>query len=438
MAMIFLSMAKQYPRTRYGIFRKHGTVIMRTIWQTFRKVALDMGMVEGLDYRMHRSQSERYWEIVTEYVDGKPDWDSSSQIWFADLDETKDPDFNKVKGLELTSAGIDEANEVSRGAFDIVSSRVGRENRNGEPAFVLCTCNPADNWVRDAFYTPWVKDEMPARFLFIPSLPEDNPHNSVDYLASLHAMPVQFRRRYVEGNWDYVDDANALFPNHVLDRMTVEHVPTTGIKRIGVDISREGTDKTVFAFYIGDTLVDLYEPDIDRSEASPISDLIADELILYMKKKNNVGYQNVWIDAVGNGGGVVDSMRRRKRYVNSFKSGERATDLHKDETPKYDMLRSQRYWEMAQAAQLGTYKVWSGCPWYEELKRDLLAHTYEITDKQVLVESKSKMKKRLGRSPDFSDAAMMGWQPGDIDKSGEVETLGSYDEMFDDDDSDWR
>ncbi|WP_285250241.1 hypothetical protein [Pseudarthrobacter sp. fls2-241-R2A-168] len=298
------------------------------------------------------------------------------------------------------------------------------------------TCNPADNWVKDTFYTPWIKGTLPADFAFIPSLPKDNPHNSQDYQDALDRMPPQFKKRYVEGNWDYVDDSNALFPNHVIDRMLVENLPKSGLKTIGVDVSREGSDKTVFSLFIGDTLSDLLEPDVDRTDKAPISDLIADELILYMKK-NEVGYQQVWIDAVGNGGGVVDSMRRRGYYVNSFKSGEKTTDLHEDGTPKYDMLRSERYYKMAQAGQQGTLKIWKHVPFLEDLRRDLLAHTYEVTDKQFIVESKSKMKKRLGRSPDFSDAVVMGWRGAVPEGANEISTGGSWDDLYKDSDEDF-
>lgn len=386
-------------------------------------MAFEYGLIEGQHYKVNCS--EMYWEFT-----------NGTQIFFLELDETKDPDFNKVKGLELTAAGIDEMNEVVKEGWLIVGSRVGRENQHGEPQFVLGTCNPADNWVKDTFYTPWLKGELPADFPFIPSLPKDNPHNSPDYLEALDRMPMQFKKRYVEGNWDYVDDSNALFPNHVIDRMLVETVPKTGLVTVGVDVSREGSDKTVFALWLGDTLIDLLEPDIDRTHTAPISDLIADELILY-NKKHKVAYQYEWIDAVGNGGGVVDSMRRRGYYVNSFKSGERSEDLHEDGTPKYDMLRSERYYKLARAGQEGRAKIWKHCPYLEELRRDLLAHSYEVTDKQFIVESKSKMKKRLGRSPDFSDAVVMGWREPLVEGANEVSMGGSWDNLYKDSDEDF-
>lgn len=438
-AMIILSIAKRFPRTRHGVFRKNMTVIKRTIWQTFKKVAFDMGMAEGLDYRVNRQ--DMYWEIAADYnSDGSPNWETAPQIWFMELDETKDPDWNKIKGLELTDALIDEANEVQRDAFTILGSRIGRENKPREEdgvvptAFMLLTCNPSDNWVKDDFHDPWVKDELRPPYLFIPSLPEDNPHNSPEYLAALHAMPLQFRKRYVEGNWDYVDDSNALFPNRVIDRALVSELEPVTDRRIGVDVAREGTDKIIFALIEGDTLTDLYEPDIDRSEDSPISDLIATELILYMKR-NNVGYEFVTVDAVGNGGGVIDACRRQEYFVKSFKSGEKATDAFPDGTPKYDMLRSERYWKLAQAMDSGQFKIYAKTPNLEELRKDLLAHTYEIKDKVTMVESKEKMKKRLRRSPDFSDAVVMGWRPkASSQGSGEVELYGSYADWFKDED----
>lgn len=418
LAMVFLSMAKQFPRSRYGIFRKNMSVIKRTIHITFKKVAREMGMVEGRDFTINRT------DMVWEFTNG-------SQIWFMELDETKDSDFNKAKGLELTAAGIDEANEVVKEAFHIVSSRVGRENRNGEPQFVLLTCNPSDNWVKDLFYTPWVKDELAAPYLFIPSLPHDNPHNNAEYLAALNGMPLQFRKRYVEGNWDYVDDSSALFPNRVIDGAMTE-TPGKGDITIGADIAREGGDHNVFALLQGGVLTDLYEPDIEISDEAPILNQTADELMMYAARNGITKDQayKINVDAVGLGAGVVDNCRKRGWFVTSFKSGSASLDLDRDGKPKYDMLRSERYFKLSQAMQEGKFHIYAKTPALEELRKDLLAHTYEVTDKQFVVESKKSLKKRLHRSPDYSDAVVMAYQPEIANNGDEVVTIGSYESWF--------
>jgi hypothetical protein len=55
-AMIFLSMAKLYPGTRYGVFRRNMTALKRTTYQTFRKVSLEMGYF--LVHRQLRADEE--------------------------------------------------------------------------------------------------------------------------------------------------------------------------------------------------------------------------------------------------------------------------------------------------------------------------------------------------------------------------------------------
>lgn len=49
-AIMFLSMAKLHPATRFGVFRRNMTALKRTTYQTFRKVAFEMGLEEKVDY----------------------------------------------------------------------------------------------------------------------------------------------------------------------------------------------------------------------------------------------------------------------------------------------------------------------------------------------------------------------------------------------------
>lgn len=195
LAIIFLSLAMSYPKTRYGIFRKNRSVLYRTTYQSFVEIAEQM----HLTYRENRS------ELSWTFANG-------SQIWFVELDETKDRQFNKVRGLELTAAGIDEANEVVEEAYIHVCGRVGRQNTdNGSgvpPAFVLLTCNPSQNWVKELFYNMVTDDK---KHIFIRSLPSDNPHNSPEYLAALDEMPDWYRIPNVLGDWDYVMTEGALW-----------------------------------------------------------------------------------------------------------------------------------------------------------------------------------------------------------------------------------
>src|SRR4051794_25182305 len=61
--------------------------------------------------------------------------------------------------------------------------------------------------------------------------------------------------------------------------------------------------------------------------------------------------------------------------------------------------------ETARPRSRRTRRTWKSCA------RELLAHTFVITDSQIIVESKAKIKKRLRRSPDYSDAVVMAYRP---------------------------
>jgi hypothetical protein len=140
-------------------------------------------------------------------------------------------------------------------------------------------------------------------------------------------MPPGFRIRYVEGNWRYINDPNALFSMRLIDQMTVDHLPKSGRRTPGNDVAREGDDNNVFSLIIGDTLADLAEPKVEIGDEIPVLNQLADEYIGYLGT-NQVGYQSAWVDAVGVGGGVVDNCRKRGYFVNSYKSGERPTRFH--------------------------------------------------------------------------------------------------------------
>lgn len=415
-AIVILSMAKQFPNTRYGVFRKNRLTLKRTTYQTFKKVARWMGLVEKRDYKANLT------DLMWEFANG-------SEIWFMELDETKDPDFDKIKGLELTAAAIDEVNECAEEGVRVVATRVGRQNYNNEPQFVVMSCNPADNWVRDVFYTPYIKDKLQPPYLFIPSLPEDNPYNSAEYIAGLKANPPQFVKRYVEGNWDFADDENALFRNIVIER-AVKPIKGRGDRFIGADIARAGQDNTVFCLIENGMLVDLYVPDIDKDDDQAILINVGDELIRYMNQ-NQVGYRYTTVDSNGLGEGVRDYLISKGYHVNGFKSGStEGLELHDDETPKFDMLRSQRYWNMARAMETGAFTIWQGLPNFEDLRRDLLAHEVEITDKMIKVESKALMRKRLGRSPDFGDAVMMAFDATPPAGLADISAGGTVDDWW--------
>ena len=73
------------------------------------------------------------------------------------------------------------------------------------------TCNPAQSWLKKEFYIPFVQDNLDIRKSFIPALPTDNPHLPESYIETLKTLPEAQRRRLLEGDWNYMEEADALF-----------------------------------------------------------------------------------------------------------------------------------------------------------------------------------------------------------------------------------
>lgn len=417
-AMIASSLARQHSGITIGVFRKNRSTLKRTTLESFFEYLSNAGAIEGRDYKFNGSELS----FVFPHKGKKP-----SKILFMELDGSKDRNYNKVRSLNLTAAFIDEVNECEREGWIALLARVGRRNTDFDgrkiPAFLMGTCNPDVNWVKEDFYTPYHKGELAPTKLFIPALPSDNPLLPAEYIATLETMPEQFKQLYLYGNWDYSDDDNSLFKHMWIDRGTIDDLWTKYIKDdkgndtkiidnskryLGVDVAREGRDKTVFALMENNQLVDVYVPDITVSDKSPILMQVADEIIKYAEK-NDIGYEHVAIDAVGVGGGVVDACRAKGFYAREYKAG--SNDVRRDQNglPQFDNIRSMSFWDLSDALQKGDFSIYKKIDYYSELKKDLVIHTYEITDKVTKVESKTQLKKRLGASPDFADALSIAW-----------------------------
>lgn len=389
-AFLMLQYAIAYPKSQIGVFRRNLPTLKRTTLRTFNLVAESMNLKKDRDFKENRT--DLTWELT-----------NGSMIFFMDLDERIDPDFNRVKGLELSCAFIDEANEIIEDGFTILKTRVGRRNQHGGKAFIYLTCNPDQNWVKTTFYDPWKANELPSDTYYLQALATDNPYLPKSYVDDLKKLHSAWRKRFLEGDWDYADEDMTLFKMRYLDAaMTYPSEDTKrSQRRVGIDVAREGGDKSVFALLDEGIVTDLYLPRISKDTTDPILVMLANEVELYVKRKD-VPWANVTIDTVGVGAGVYDILRSRGYGVRGFKAGERAADY-----TKYFDRRSEAYCLYAEKMESGSRGISRGIKNLNDLRQDLIAHKLQVSDKLIRVESKSDMRKRLKRSPDFSDAVII-------------------------------
>lgn len=182
-----------YPRSRWAIIRKSLPDLKRTTFPSFSSILTD-----GLDAYISSWNKDTN---VVSFING-------SELIFMAESFDDDKDLNRFRGLEINGAGLDEVNELQEVTFYKVQERIGSWNQaEGKPPIVcLATCNPANNWVKSVIYERWRNKILPERWAYINSRITDNPYISPDYLESLKELPPLQYTRFVEGDWDILDE----------------------------------------------------------------------------------------------------------------------------------------------------------------------------------------------------------------------------------------
>ena len=121
----------KYPQSRWLIGRAKLATLRKTTLKTFFEVAASLGLKEGEHYKFNQVQNE------IRFFNG-------SEIILKDLfSYPADPDFDSLGSLEIAGAFIDEANQISEKAKNIVMSRIRHKlDSFGISPKLLMSCNP--------------------------------------------------------------------------------------------------------------------------------------------------------------------------------------------------------------------------------------------------------------------------------------------------------
>jgi PBSX family phage terminase large subunit len=367
------------------------TLIGRTVLQQLKMTTLNtlfetlqrMGLKSGEHYT-YNGQSN----IIT--------FQNKSEIILKDLAfQPSDPNYDSLGGIEVSAVFIDEAAQVSHLCYSILKSRIRfKLNEYKLIPKVLLTCNPGQNWIKKDFYIPFVQETLDNDKAFVPSLPMDNPHLPPSYIEMLKGLPPSQRRRLLEGDWNYMEESDAIFDFDAITASIFKNVPDpTDKKYMSVDVARFGADRSVCVIWVGLTVVEIavYSKLSTVELSSQIKELIA---------KHGIHPTNVIIDSDGVGGGVADQIRGTN-FVNNAKP------LHNE---NFGNLKSQCYIKLSELFKEGKISINIMSPSdIDDLTQELLAVKLKDVDKdnKVQVGSKDDMKRMLGKSPDLSDALMM-------------------------------
>jgi hypothetical protein len=376
----------KYPESR-GLI---GRAILKTLKETTLLSFFEIAKLQGLSVGTHFDYNDQSKQI--KFYNG-------SIIFLKDLYAyPSDPEFDELGGLEITDVFIDEANQVSDKARNVIMSRTryGLKKFDIIPKF-LYTCNPAKNWVYSEFYKPTMDNTINETKKFIPAFVDDNSFNSEHYKKSLERMDTLSKERLLFGNWEYSLDPSQLIEyEKILDAFTNDFVPI-GDSFITCDVARFGKDSTVIGVWSG-LRVRFYQ--FNGKSVVEVADLVK-----RFQQENKVPTSHIVVDEDGVGGGVCDILRC-KGFVNNSSPLENPITRKKE---NFDNLKSQCYYKLAELINKNEIHIIAD----GKQKQIIIEELEQVKQKSVDNDAKKgiipkdKVKQLIGRSPDFSDTLAM-------------------------------
>lgn len=376
-----IEQSQNYPGTRWLMGRAKLKTLKETTLNTFFDLASQLKITDQFSFNGQN---------------GVIYWKNGSEILLKDLySYPADPNFDSLGSLEITGAFIDECNQISYKAWQIVTSRIRYKlNEYNLTPKILGSCNPAKNWTYSKFYIPNSNGTISESKKFVQSLPTDNPNLPASYLESLLALDDNSKQRLYYGNWEYDNDPAKLIDYDKINNCFTNDFVEAGTMYISADIARYGSDKMVICVWSGFRVVEVFS--LSKSSVTETA-----EAIRGLSSKWKVPNSNIIADEDGVGGGVIDILKC-KGFVNNSRALKEENVI-----VEYQNLKTQCYYKLAEKIQRN--EVYINCPdgtvqddiikELEQVKRDKIDQ-----DGKLRIVPKEKVKEFIGRSPDYSDA----------------------------------
>ena len=340
--------------------------------------------------------------------------------WYVEGFSTRDPKA-AITGFheETVFAVIDEAGGVAQEVFDAVEGILTSFN-----SFILLIGNPIDavGPFADAF-------SHKSDFYKIHLSSWDCPnvvHNRVIYPKLVtNTWPQEKKEQWGEESNLYrvrvdgefpLEGANSLIPIKHIDTALREDFEQDKIAAFGVDVARQGTDRTVIGVRYKSGRFDILEITEKKRETDTAGRIINWYDSMVPKDAPIEDRPPINIDDIGVGGGVVDILIEQEYPVNGITGSEGTGDILKEDDDndpdKYLNLRAWNYWKVKLALQRGKVSFES-----EDLANELskIPIDFSSTGKIKIADKDTLRKIFKGASPDLADCMVLAWAKDSCD-----------------------
>ena len=370
----------QYPKVRYLMGRSKLDALKKTTLNTFFEVCSEWGLISDTHYKFNASSN-----VITFY--------NKSEVLLKDLFlYPSDRNFDSLGSLEITGAFIDEVNQITEKAKNIVMSRIRYklDEYNIVPK-LLMTCNPAKNWVYTNYYKKAKEGNLEYYKKFIQSLVDDNNYISKHYAQQLSKLDEVSKQRLLFGNWEYdINSDNLIDYDSILSMF--DNIGVEGDKYITCDVARFGDDKSVVMLWSG-YQVEMIK-DFEKNTITELADYIKE-----LQKEHQVNLRNIIADSDGVGGGLADILRC-VNFVNNARPFN---------NENFQNVKTQCYYKLSDLINKSQIGINTNMTNKNKIIEELEQVRAKDQDKDTKLKliPKDIVKTIIGRSPDYSDCLMM-------------------------------
>lgn len=319
-----------------------------------------------------------------------------------DAKNTKD-NFKSAMGFGSKNIIADEAGLVDDPLWSTVVRMLGGDFKDDKRRKILIKIgNP---FFRNHFY----KSSKSSRYLQVFHNYEDSIRDyengfygySPDYIEEMREeafFDVFYECKFPDedlvdskGYRQLVKDSNL----KVISKEEADKIEKIGIPKLGVDIGGGGDYNTFIMRY--NNIAFVASKNRSKDTMSNVS-----EIERLLEEYKDLRPENINIDDIGIGRGVSDRLKEKGISVNGIAVGS----TENVDSNMYSNLKAKLSWEAGKwlksnllvEEQISYKSVWEQCCWIK----------YKVnSDKQIKIEPKDELKKRVGKSPDFYEGLML-------------------------------
>lgn len=320
---------------------------------------------------------------------------TGSEIIFMGVDGS---DSNAFRGLSLTHVCVDEASEFPEHIIKQLYGRLsyGITENNIKSKVFLCT-NATKGWLYRTIYTPAKQKELPIHTKFINATLFDNeqflPPGYLDNMTREIIGDDRYEL-FVMSNWDYVVGANNILEQDDVFAAFYSVKADRGDKYITVDpAGGNGGDNSVIVVWNGYVIEEIILFNNQNTN------YLVDEIQKLMMK-HSLNPSNVIIEVNGLGLAIQQQIRNSTPYIPN------STNIEGFNKQEFTTLKDYCYYTTAKLFKERKIQILSG-QYIDKIGEEFTAHKYIDTGGKVKISPKEEVKKRIGHSPDISDAIVM-------------------------------